>query len=182
MNTFWHCEIIWVLMVKLCKYQLYMCLSGLFFFYLCCFFCIRDEVQLQVRVHLQVQVWVQVLCDMCYIWVLLKVKWCLGADRRNPDRHGGAFIKGSMAPAPPQPPQGSTAWPIYLYQGQREAAGGGGGGTGVREEERLHGQVLLHMPGGMAGASHRGILLKVRQADLPVTSAWGRYWACVSVS
>lgn len=37
--------------------------------------------------------------------------------------------------------------------------------------ERLHGQVLLHMPGGMAGASHRGILLKVRQADLPVTSA-----------
>ena len=42
----------------------------------------------------------------------------------------------------------------------------------------VHGQVLLHMPGGMAGASHRGILLKVRQADLPITSAWGRYWAC----
>lgn len=37
--------------------------------------------------------------------------------------------------------------------------------------ERLRGQVLLHMPGATVGASHRGILLKVRRADLPITSA-----------
>ena len=122
-----------------------------------------------------------------YMCALLRVKWCLGADRRNPHRHGGAFIKGSMASVAPRSPLwvAQQAWPIYLYQGQ---GGGSGrrGRTGVGEggEERLHGQVLLHMPGGMAGASHRGILLKVRQADLPVTSAWGRYWArkpCVCV-
>lgn len=84
-----------------------------------------------------------------------------------------------MASVPPHRPLwvAQQAWPIYLYQGQ---GGGSGrsGGTGAGEEERLHRQVLLHMPGGMAGASHRGILLKVRQTDLPVTSAWGRYWAC----
>lgn len=32
-----------------------------------------------------------------YMSALLQVKWCLGADRKNSDRHGGAFIKGSMA-------------------------------------------------------------------------------------
>lgn len=68
--------------------------------------------------------------------------------------------------APQQPPLGSAAGMTHLFipePGGRQREG--------RGEDRLHGQVLLHMPGGMAGASHRGILLKVRQADLPVTSA-----------
>lgn len=107
------------------------------------------------------------------------MKWWLGADRRNPDRHGGAFIKGSMAsvtPPPPllQPPLGSTAGMTHLFipgPGGRRRQEGGGQEWSWSGGVRLHGQVLLHMPGGMAGASHRGILLKVRQADLPVTSA-----------
>lgn len=47
--------------------------------------------------------------------------------------------------------------------------------TGARDEERLHGQVLLLMLGGTVGASHGGILLKVRRDDLSVTSARARY-------
>lgn len=69
------------------------------------------------------------------------MKWCLGADRRNPDRHGGAFI-------PPAAPSGShSRHDPSIYT---RARGGGGGGRQREEgeEERLHGQVLLHMPGG----------------------------------
>ncbi len=77
----------------------------------------------------------------------------------------------SVSSPPQQPPLGSTAGMTHLF-----IPGPGGrlqeeGEDKRGEEERLHGQVLLHMPGGMAGASHRGILLKVRQADLSVTSA-----------
>lgn len=112
-----------------------------------------------------------------YMCAQLVMKRCLGADGRNPDRHGRALIQASIVasvtPRSHLPPQGSTAgMTIYLYQGP--------GRQQKEEEEEDDGQVLLHMPGGMAGASHGGILLKVRQADLPVTSAWGRYRACIA--
>lgn len=63
------------------------------------------------------------------------MKWCLGADRRNPERHGGAFIKGSMASVtPPQPPQGSTAGMTHLF------IPGPGGGSGRKGEDRSGGR------------------------------------------
>lgn len=77
-----------------------------------------------------------------------------------------AYKKGCIASVSPNSPSGwRSRHDPSIYTRARGEEGEG------RGEHRLLGQVLLHMPGGMAGASHRGILLKVRQADLPVTSA-----------
>lgn len=49
--------------------------------------------------------WVFLSCLYTYTCALVHVKWCLAADRRNPDRHGEAFIKRSLASAPHPPTQ-----------------------------------------------------------------------------
>lgn len=78
--------------------------------------------------------YISLLSVYIYMRALHRVKRCLGADKRNPHRHGGAFIKGSMASVPPRSPLwvAQQAWPIYLYQGQ-------GGGSGRRREDRSGG-------------------------------------------
>lgn len=68
--------------------------------YMCGALYIRDVVR-------NTQTFVCMYPSVClhdYMCAQLQVKSCLGADRRNPDRHGGAFIKGSMASVPPHRP------------------------------------------------------------------------------
>lgn len=84
----------------------------------------------------------------------------LGAARRNPDRKGRSSMKREawlLAPAP-QPPLGCTAGMTHLFIPGPEGRRGRMGRS-------------CYTCRGVAGASSGGIQLKVRQADLPVTSA-----------
>ena len=65
------------------------------------------------------------------------MKWYLGADRRNLDRHIYKGKHGFCPPythTPPLPPQGSTAGMTHLF------IPGPGGGSGKRGEDRSGGK------------------------------------------
>lgn len=67
-----------------------------------------------------------------------------GADSRNPDRHGAAYIKGNMGSFPPDSPLSTAhqAWPIYLYQARgRQQEGWWGYSRGERGEAAWAGPV-----------------------------------------
>lgn len=108
--------------------------------------------------------YISLLSVYIYMRALHRVKRCLGADKRNPHRHGGAFIKGSMASVPPpQPPLGSTAGMTHLFipgpRGRQwEEEGGqewGGRGCMGRSCYTCQGGWLGQATGGFCSKSDR---------------------------
>lgn len=112
----------------------------------------------------------------------ISVEISVSADSRNPDRHGGAFIKRSMAAVPPTPthPQGSTAAMTHLFipgpRGRQQEEGedrSGGGRRGCmgRSCYTCQGEWLGQATGGFCSKSDRLTSLSpLHEADIELAN------------